>query len=325
VKIACERDNGTGYLASNNTTAYVPENGCDDGSDPNLTTGECVPTPECPFVDGEQFQKSGIGTAPASICQNGCNFVPGGASIAMDGGYMGWYEVAGSCSGGDDPGINTGLNCIQTSNGTQYCSDPNTTQNCGTINGEYTCLDAVPPGNCILTPMGQAICDGGSQVNSPDDSIDLDTGETVDVYGDGNTGGTSGGNGSTQGTNDTDGDGQPDGQGDGSGDDTCPPWQDCDETHSGAVPAIPDDGCPDFECINQNFYTTVSNGPLMSTVSAMSWSSGSSTCPAPSFDLFGTTIPFNMHCTIGNDVRTALSVVFFGIWLLVATRIFLSA
>lgn len=280
---------------------------------------------ECPFVDGESFIKSGSGSPPASICNGGCNLVQNGPNIAMDGGYTGSYSVQGSCSGGDpDPpdALTDNLNCVSSSNGTQYCVDPNATENCGTVNGEYVCLNSIPDGACIFTGSGQAICNNVSAANTPADTITDPDGNSFDVFPNG-TGGQAGG-GATPGTNDSDGDGQPGSVGDGSGEGTCPSWEDCDETHSGGLADIPDDGC-DFGCIMGAFWTDINAGPWGQSLNSVALTSGAAACPAPSFAIFDTTFTMDFHCSLGETVRTMLSIVFLGIWGLAATRVVLSA
>lgn len=324
VKTRCEYSNGGsntyGPKAFFASMSAVEDAGCTvDGS--GVIT--CEEPTNCPFVNGEKFFKQGSGTAPDNLNDQECAFEKCGANISMDGGWMGNYCVTGNAEGGDDD-VTTGLNCVQTSGGTQYCADTTMQdENCGTINGEYVCLGSVPDGACTFFGSGSAICTSGSQTNTPDETITDQDGNEFDLFESGDTGGTAGGSGSTSGTTDNNGDGVADTGAQGEGD--CPAWEDCDETHSGSVPGIPDDGCPDFNCINQNFWNTVSQGPLMSTVNSYSFQSGSSECPAPSMVLFGSTLTFDMHCVIGNDIRSSLSVIFLGLWLLVATRIFLGA
>lgn len=290
----------------------------------NGTSGAVECAQECPFTDGEEFIKSGGNPKPAGFCNEGCSFSvkAGAAQVQFQTDWIGVYSVTGSCSPDDGILPDTGLNCLQTAAGTQYCVDPVSVGNCGTVNGEYQCLDAVPPGNCLLTPGGQAICDGGSQVNSPDDTVTDQDGNDYDIYTSGNTGGTVGGDGATAGTSDVNGDGVADGEGM-PGED-CPAWENCDETHSGTTPAIDDDGC-DFNCITSGFYSDIANGPLISSVSGLAWTSGSSACPSPTITLFGESFLFDGHCAIGAEIQSVLAIAFLGIWFLFATRVFLSA
>jgi len=324
--ISCTHNStGTDTLTTGGTV-WADVNSCDDGSDP-LSDGTCAdPAPECPFSTGEQFIKSGNGTAPAGFCDQGCSFSPsaGGANISMDGGWMGMYEVGGSCSPDDGSPPDTDLNCLVTSSGTQYCADTTSPQNCGTVNGEYTCLEAVPPGNCIFTAGGQAVCDGGSQTDVPDDTITDGDGNEYDVYADGNTGGTDGGTGTSSGTDDANGDGISDTDGTG---DTQP--GDCDGTNcAGTVPGA-NEAVDGFAGQFATFYGRVESSPLIGSFSGLAGSLPTGSCTGVDSDpltfLGGAVLTMDIHCTMWPDIAPILSGIMMAVWVLIGGIIILRA
>jgi len=277
----------------------------------NTTTGECELAPTCETPAGTENFYSGPGTAPGSLCVDGCSYTPsGGVSVSISG-YFGasYVTEGGSCTGTEDADPDPedlGLNCIF--DGTQeFCADTNSTENCGTLNGEYVCLDDVPPGNCLLTASGQAICDGTIPGATPTGTIDNGDGP-FNVYGDG----AGGASGTQTGTDNGNANDQGSGTGEGDG-----------EGSTVETPGIDDDGC-DFGCISQAFYNDLAGGPIASAVN-VSLASGSSTCPAPSFAIFGTTFTIDAHCTLGESVRALLQLVMLGVWAFVGTRIVLKA
>lgn len=313
-ELTCQRISGSSPLSTVSDHVYADEDSCPDGADPT-SGGECPAT--CAVL-GLTFFKQGIGSAPASLCDQGCSFVADGANIAMGGGWMGNYTATGSCSP-DDGGISTGLNCLQTSGGTQYCADTTATGNCGTINGEYVCLDSVPEGNCILTPFGQAICDEGSQTNTPDETIELDSDTGgVDVYESGNTGGTP-----TAGTDDTDGDGNPGGPGDDDGEGECE-----GESCFGELPGDNEE-VGAFGDLFSGFYARVEGAPLVAAFDAIPGSMPTGACSGfdsdPIAALDGTVLTFDLHCTLWPDIVTVIYPVMLAAWSLLGGIIILRA
>lgn len=324
VNFACTRtDNGNDAFTAQGVIYADITDTCVEGEF-DTATGECIVPEECPFFEGMQFIKSGDGNPPASICQSGCTLSPApGPSIRMGGGYMQMFEITGSCSPSDSSVPPTGNNCIQTSDGTQYCADPASTENCGTVNGEYVCIDAVPEGNCIFTPTGQAICDGGSQTNPPDTTIEDGDGNDVDVYSDGNTGGTDGGTGTSSGTNDADGDGNPDG---GLGSDES------DECDGGACDG---DAMPELEAVDGfgdlfvAFYDDVEASPLIASYSGLAESLPAGSCTTFDSDpiafLNNTVLTIDSHCSLWAEIAPIISSFMMAVWTLLGFFIILRA
>ena len=272
----------------------------------------CEPS-SCPFVNGERFIKQGQGAAPATMCQSGCSFVQSAPRVSYDGGYIGFYAVTGACSGPDDP-AEDGLNCV--SNGaSSYCLDPGATTNCGTVNGEYICLDTVPPGSCILLANGDAVCASGATTETPDLELDIDDGqggtETIGVHNGGVSGDGSGG--AVPGTDDTDGDGVPGGSG-GSGDGSCE-GSVCD----GDLPAD-NEAVDDFSTLFTSFWSRVEAAPIVQAVDGLAGSMPAGSCEAVSSDpiaFFGnTTLQIDTHCTLWPELVPIINGVMLAAWAL---------
>ncbi len=279
---------------------------------------------ECPLAVGEKVIKSGSGTAPSNRCDGNCAFTKSGAGITMSGGYMAWYQVNGNCGSETGDGAQDNQNCLRTAGGTTYCLDTNTPdENCGTVNGEYVCLDGVPDGNCVFTPNGQAICDGGSQTNTPDETISTDSND-LDVFGDGNTGGTSGGSGNTSGTDDV---GGTPGGGGGTGDGGQP--GDCDGTNcQGQLPGA-NEAVDDFGTLFSNFYGRVEAAPVIAAFGGIPGSLPSGSCAAVDSDpiafLNNQVLSLDVHCSMWQEIEPILSGVMLAIWALLGGLIILRA
>ena len=271
---------------------------------------------ECPFNVGQVFQKSGNGSPPATRCDNSCASQREGAGLLMGGGWYAEYSITGTCGPSEETndGAVDGANCIQTAGGTQYCADTAGTPgaNCGTVNGEYVCLAEVPPGNCLFTPGGQAICDGSSQANAPDETITVDGG-SIDVYQDATTtGGTAGGNGTSTGTGTGD-NGTTAGTstgGDGLGGDG--------EGATGVLPGENETVCEFDQCF-ANFYSRVQAAPIVAASSGMVGTLPAGTCSGFTSEsiqaLDGVQLTIDAHCTIWPTI----SPIIYGIMLVVFT------
>lgn len=320
--VGCVRDDNGGDLFLNGYTVYADVDSCDDGSDP-LPDGTCPVVENCPFVVGEVFIKSGAGARPAGFCDQGCSFTQDGPSNQYQDGWIGAYSVSGSCSPSDADPPDTGLNCIETTAGNQHCLDPTAQENCGTINGEYLCLGAAPQGGCIFTPNGQAICEGGSQTNSPSETITDQDGNDYDVFPNGNTGGDLGGNGSTTGTNDTDGDGIPGGTG------TGEEQGECDGSNCIGVLPGANETVDTFGDQFSSFYSRIENSPLLSAYDNFIGQVPAGTCTGVDSDplafLDNAVLTIDAHCTLWDDVAPIISALMLAAWSLTAGIIVLRA
>ena len=320
-----ECQNNTNYNTSSGIEYVFTAPECDDPAETfNTTTGQCEDPPECPLAVGEKVIKSGNGTAPSTRCDGNCSYTKSGAGITMSGGYMAWYEVDGVCGTETGDGAQDNQNCLQTAGGTTYCMDNSKPdENCGTVNGEYVCLDGVPDGNCVFTPNGQAICDGGSQTNTPDETISTDT-DTLDIFGNGNTGGTSGGGGNTSGTDDV---GGTPGGGSGTGDGSQP--GDCDGTNcQGQLPGA-NEAVDDFGTLFANFYGRVQGAPVIAAFGGIPGSLPAGSCAAVDSDpiafLNNQVLSLDVHCSMWQDIEPIISGVMLAIWALLGGLIILRA
>ena len=337
--------NGTGYEGINGNNQHVWEGTtrCGDGTFNqaakflmdvggeclagetfNTATGDCD-APQVCAVEGLSFIKSGTGTAPATFCSLGCTFNADGPSISMGGGWAGSYTASGACSPDVSPEPATGLNCLSTGT-VQYCVDPGASENCGTINGEYVCLENVPQGNCMFLAGGSAVCTDGSQTDPPDETFTDGDGNTYDIYTDGQTGGTSGGNGTSAGTDNTTGAGSgasSGGTGDGDGE------GDCDGANcQGELPGD-NENVDDFGTLFSNFYGRVEGSPIISSFSGLPGSVGAGSCEGFSSDpiaaLDGTTLTIDAHCTLWPEVLPLLQTFMMAVWALIGGIIILRA
>jgi len=263
---------------------------------------------DCPFVAGEQFIKFGTGTPPATRCDNGCG-MDVQASVIFPDGYVAGYAITGNCSPDTGDGAQEGLNCISSTSGTTYCVDPGDL-NCGTVNGEYVCLDSVPPGNCILTPDGQAICEGGSQTDPADSTFEDGNGNSFDVYTDGDTGQTTGGSDDTGGS--VGAAGGPEGE----------------SLTPGSLPAD-NEAVDGFGDATLGFWARIEAAPIIAAITAIPLSLPAGSCTAVDSDpvsfFDGQVLIINAHCELWDFVSLVLFVIMLGAWALLGALIILRA
>ncbi|MEM8684361.1 MAG: hypothetical protein AAGF72_13070 [Pseudomonadota bacterium] len=230
-------------------------------------------------------------------------------------GWIAQFAVTGSC-GADDTTAQDGLNCV--SNGVaSFCMDPTAQTNCGTVNGQYVCLDTVPQGNCVFLSNGDSVCGQGATTETPDLEVEIDDGqggtETIGIH----TGGVSsdGSGGVVPGTDDTDGDGLPGGPGgSGDGDGSCdgPGCQ-------GDVPSE-NEAVDDFGTLFSTFWGRVEAAPIVQSFTGIAGSMPVGACDPVSSDpiafLGNTTLQIDTHCTLWPQLVPIINGVMLAIWAL---------
>lgn len=289
----------------------TPISGACPGGAPPGADGNCPAS--CDFANANSFLAEGSGSAPTQVCDSStsCKANRGGVTVEVGGRYAArYFPVDESCSGSEVTGEATENNCIATGSMT-YCADADAQQNCGTVNGEYVCLDSVPPGGCIFTSSGQAICDGGSMSQTPDGSIGTPDGG-VDVFG----GGLDGTDGTVAGT----GDGGPE-QGEEGGE--CQ-----DESCSGTLPG-------EFEAVDSfaqlfsAFYARVESAPIIAAISSIPGSLPAGSCSGVDSDaiafLNGQVLTIDIHCQLWPNVSAVIYPVMLALWGVLGAIIILRA
>jgi hypothetical protein len=313
---------------------------------------DCLPDP-CESLSGKSEVVGGMNTSSGSYCAtvtyaapssgdpgSGPLPLPARCAVSLSGAKIftnsGWVSQAtytgSSCS---DPPPEDSLdvqadapNCVSDKNGTTCVVKGEDSKNCTIINQEKICLASVPPGSCILTAGGGAVCDSNApkpkDVNGNDVQPDQQI-QSTDAQG--NTQTSSYYSGSTI-SNST-----------GVAGKSNPDAKSVDQSSSTAeaVSACTGQNCNfqgreledvgDTEGIVGGFVTSVKASPLVSTISNIggSWPDGQ--CPAGSVDLFGHSYSFGVWaCDLwSSSIAPILSLVMYALWGFVGLKILMSA
>lgn len=160
-------------------------------------------------ITGQAFLRPVFsGGSTGDICHesSGCVMSAGDTSGLPGGDLVEYTGTSQSCSAEPDVPVDESdkqPQCI-TSGGNQWCSEPNLAdQNCGMLNGEYLCLDAIPDGECTFYGNGSLACDpAAGSPPAPDDGVTAgipaapditlnNNGTPTNVYGSGTVGSSS--------------------------------------------------------------------------------------------------------------------------------------
>lgn len=231
-------------------------------------------------------------------------------------------------------------------------------RNCGYVNGDFVCVDAVKPGECKILASGGSICgasagtppapDSGTrgQAATPDEQVAIDDGDTVYNYYNSTT---------VAGSSNPQGDGSdpyaepPAGSetgGTGTGDGLhCDPSSDsgCSaEGDGGGPPGDPRDGWQCWAegdgfkaaaqaCVDQAatalWNGLMNNSSLVATANAVvsAWPSGGGSCPSAPVVLLDHTFDFwEVPCSFLDDVAAVLGPLFLLFWSVMGLRILLT-
>jgi hypothetical protein len=301
---------------------------CDTGGTFDNGTGLCdtADFTECSTTSGDTQFFSGEGDFPPSVCYNDCSYpTRTGIGVKIGGTWGADYtsdgngcEIGGGAEELTEDDVDE--NCVAT-DGVTYCTDLGAT-NCGTVNGEYMCLDTIPPGDCLFTADGQVICSegsGGVPGVTPDETIEYG-GEDYDVYGEGAEGstGTTTGGGSTSGSNEGEGDG--DGPGEGG---------ECDD--SACTGELPGDNeeVDSFGDLFQAFWNRVQAAPIVDAFGSLPGALPAGSCSPMSSDgiawLNGATLTMSAHCDLWPDLVPIIYTMMLAAWALLGGLIILRA
>lgn len=328
-----------------NGTHGVCAEPCSVGTTDPLT-GDCIPPPDCSSFAGRQVDRfyadMGIGGA---ICATppgeevmGCEALvaaPTGFAACAGGECFARVEFTGNQCGAepdetgevlaDEPGT---TNCVS-GGGVTVCA-AQSSQNCGTVNGQSVCLDTIPPGRCTFLGNGGMVCasdatappaptdSGGMDAAMPDGAFTAAGNEAEEqeynYFGPGTvaSSGTSTSGSGQSGTN------EPAEEGD----------EPCMEVGScpGAVPELGD--ATSFADATSAFMAGVESAPLVAAAAGLGASLPAGECPAPSTTLEyigGLELTLDAHCGLWDEIATVLSAVMLAVWVFVGARILLSA
>lgn len=330
--------------------------------DSRINPTGCPPDP-CDVMEGLTAEGGAPGTRPEVACQAAVSgFVTGSAPgipvgmckwrpkgpVMVD--STGWYSKGiwegGSCEVPNN--TRDAPNC-KTGPGGQFCiekqdsTNDGTNKQCGSYNGEYVCLDKVPPGQCTLTPNGAAVCHE-SAAAPPGPSVEgggaMTPGLQVDNTADDGSTTTFNFYSSTQVAssvapvmgssnpvgNDPNGTGTvtpvrvvggSTGSGDGEG-------ESIDDLAGGEMGEVGGFG----ESLN-GFWSAIQGAPLIAAVSAIPSALGAGTCPIEPEMVDAGELSFEMDlgvmCTLWDQIAPTISAVMLCIWAIVGIRILMSA
>lgn len=140
---------------------------CEAGTQWDFDSGTCLTPFSCLGLQG--VEREGFYEAmsiPLSGCSGGesndCAVTATGQNICIDGECFGRYLFSGGpCDGAELPdgaasAASNGTDCISGS-GMTLCS-AKSDKNCGTLNGQPICVEAIPPGQCAFLGNGGMVC-----------------------------------------------------------------------------------------------------------------------------------------------------------------------
>jgi len=220
--LTCERTNG-GTVSDVNGSVTATEDSCPDGSDPT-SGGECVVPSVCDeTITGNAYLRP-ISSADSqgNICHESsqCKMTATNViELSSGAGLIEYTGTSDSCTTEPEEPIdqaNELTNCINSGSDT-YCTEPTLAdQNCGYLNDQYLCLDAIPDGNCTFYGNGDMACDDSASTPpapdngtagvaaTPDTTINLN-GDTYNIFNNGTVAGSAGdASGTQQGDNPAD-------------------------------------------------------------------------------------------------------------------------
>lgn len=247
------------------------------------------------------------------------------ARVAFTGGGCGAEPDETGDALTDQPG---NMNCVS-GGGVTVCA-PQNSQNCGTVNGESVCLDAIPDGRCTFLGNGGMVCasdaaappaptdSSGMSPATPDGEFNAGSEDSeaqdFDYFGPGTvaeSGTPTSGTGST-GTSD---------EGDEEGGECSEPGS-CE----GVLPVL-----GETETVaeaTQAFLGAVEGSPLIAAAMSIGTSIPEGECPAPSITieyLGDMTLTLDAHCGIWDEVAGVLSALMLAVFVFLGVRIVLSA
>jgi hypothetical protein len=344
---------GYPYAALNTVNVNIERAGCTIG-----VNCPAPPAPECGDGTKGRLQptRAASATAVTTIiggCLDGCavsgvRVDPIGINKDVDGTFyfLPWVKFSGeTCSGGvpeippDDPEPvpePTGEVCKESTEGTEVCGAPAYGENCGYVNGNFTCLGKTDPDECWVNPDGSRICgESGPTPPVPDDQLGANgpsgSGNTYNYYNSGTVAGSSrdaGDSGANPNRpNSTDPRTAPTpvvdvgGDGDGYGEESEDPGE------IAGYEACEGEACPTFQGILGGYYEQLQEVAIVSAWTNIGASIPAGSCPDASVSVFGDSYDvMTIPCQIwDNTVSPLLGLVFLFVWPFLGLRIVMSA
>lgn len=322
----------TGNWCSTHTCGTVTTSNTFSGS---RGSGECPPD-ECDAKIGQQQHMSTLDYVAAGgsgACLGGCALTAVPLSSMVIGGSGAYQNVmyaeyTGMTCAEEDA---RGGKCASSAGEVVCSSEPE--KNCGTVNGDEVCIDAVSEENpCVSFESGAVAClasvpdaqpDNGTEGEAAEPTAQVKEGDTTVNYYSSSVVSNSSTPVVSDPADEDSGDGDGDGEGEGEEGDECVPGEEC-------AGDLPDQGsagnCDDFTACFSSFFGRVQNAPIVDAVSGVSAAFPTGSCPSWNLEAFGETYALSAPmCSIWEDVAPILSAAFLFIWGWVATRIFLSA
>lgn len=339
-------------------TGNFPED-CDDPGTTGVGSFQVVISPACP--SGEEFDPAlgdcrrppcadlaglwggaiyASGAPAGPFCQavggDLCEVARDGHEFCNGGVCLGSGSYTGQRCSTETPGVDetAGNTACISSGGVTICAEKSE-PNCGTVNGEAVCLDAIPPGKCVFLGDGGMVCEAtagsppaptdptGTTPATPDGQFEGSaSGGTTNNYhyygagtvaasGTATSGEGEGGTGSSQsggGLEDDDEDGGTE----------CGPGE-CQ------TPDLEEVGT--FGATTSSFVARVQAAPIPAAVAGLAASMPAGVCPTPSDNVafFDMVLTFDAHCGLWDGIKGVLSVVSLAAWVFIGARILLSA
>lgn len=306
----------------------------------DLDYGGCREPPDCSDFEGVQVDRFFSGsTAGGAVCAAppGGEAMECGALVAQPAGTFGCaggecfarLEFSGDECGAepdvtgeelvDEPG-NT--NCVSGS-GITFCA-AQTSQNCGTVNGQSVCLDSIPPGRCTFLGNGGMVCaSGASGAPTEEDGVtpaapdgeftagsDDAAEEDYEYFGPGTVANSGTPTSGTSTTIISDGD---DGEEPGEEEPFAGPDLGETETFGEAL---------------SSFMAAAEGAPVIAAATGIGASLPAGECPAPSLVvpyLGDVELTLDAHCTLWEEIAFVFTAVMLAVWVFIGARIILSA
>lgn len=330
---SCFNDNAAGTFSFTEA--------CDMGSTWDAEFGGCYSPPDCDDfagVTGNVFFTGSVDGGP--VCATppgeeviGCEALvanPSGVRYGVDGlAYARLSFTGDQCDGETDltaevvvdgPGSN---NCIS-GGGVTLCATESS-QNCGTVNGEQVCFTSAPSGTCTFLGNGGMVC--AADASSPPAPTEED-GETAATP---TASFSAGGNDRAQGTfnyfgpgavassgSPTSGEGPP-GELGGEEDDEGGEETDCGPGCTLELPEV-EDG-EEAGSVLTSAISALEAGTLGDVLDEIRPTLSAGECPTASFEAWDQTFTFDSHCDFMESQRTVLAAMMLLVWSLLAFRI----
>lgn len=357
----------TGSVASDAGTAggqyscTITCNGSSFTAGGGTISGVCSPNPQCGVTPGTQQDAltvlTGTHRSDGTVCYQGCAFSVAPSMIVTPSGVtsslIAKATAVGNCTGSERTA--TPGQCVS-AGGVSACTEKGAKAgNCGTVNGDEVCVDAVQPGQCQSFASGGAMCvtdsshpittppapnngtPGSTTPATPTASFEGKVGSTVETANYYNStvvtqstkpvvtqpGGTNTGNGGTIATG-----GSSLSQPNAASGDCGASGVNCTSTGDATLPSLPTE--PTVQSSIQAELNAIQASRLVSSVTgvqtALSAGGGSCTNPSYNLNIMGKAVSGTMDwCSTWDLAAPIIGIVMLAVWCLVGVRIIMSA